>query len=185
MTRLMSWLSFFDKIRSTDEDLYGVAKEGDKSVEALEGVATELGEGLTGAFHRLGRFFGSAFGEELVGIADDFLFQTLRQEVPWWVNRQMLRDNLGSGDARARVPFTHSPMTEQTHAVEHTPSQDAVQDVRFGAVAVDTRRVGAAHTDVVQHRGLLNKLDVDGRTVVNEALAQLHSQVGHLTAMRN
>jgi len=76
-------------------------------------------------------------------------------------------------------------MPVQAHAVKHASAYDAMQDVGLGAVAMDARCIGAAHAYVVQHRGLLNKLDIDRDALINESLAQLHGQVCHLTAMRN
>ena len=52
-------------------------------------------------------------------------------------------------------------------------------------MAMDARGIGAAHADVVQHGGLLDKLDIDGDATVDEPLAQSDGQIGNLAAMRN
>jgi hypothetical protein len=76
-------------------------------------------------------------------------------------------------------------MTEQTRAVEHLATDDAVQDIGLGAMTVDARSISPAHADVVEHRSLLDKLDVKRLTLVDETLTKRYRHVSDLTAMRN
>ena len=97
----------------------------------------------------------------------------------------MLSDNLLSRDTGTRVPLTHPSMSIQSHCVKHFSTNDTVQDVRFPTVAVDARSIGTAHANVVQHRSFLNKLDINGRAPINQALSNRGRHVGNLTAMNN
>ena len=123
--------------------------------------------------------------EELVGIADDFFLQCLGQEVSWWNDGQMLRNNFVCTDARSRVPLADTAMAEEAYAIENLSANDAVQDIGLGAIAINARSIGAAHADVMQHRGFLDKLYIDRHMIIDEALRYHNSQAGNLTAMKN
>lgn len=104
------------------EEVGRVAKEGKHIIKALQRVAAELGEGTPSTLQRLRRFIRPAFGEEFVGIADDFLLEALGQEIARRVNRQMLINDFLSSDASARVPLTHPTVAEKTQSVHHLAS---------------------------------------------------------------
>ncbi len=170
---------------STDRNLGRVSEEVDQRVKTAQRSTAELSQRSTRLFHRLALLVDATLGEELISIADDFFLQALGQQVARRVNGQVLSDDLGCREASAGVTFTHPAVTEQAHRIKHLATHDAVQDVGFSAMTMDAWSIGAAHADVMQHGSLLNKLNINGSTSVNQALTQGNSQVSHLPAMRN
>ena len=154
-------------------------------VKTRDGVGAELRERLAHPFYRLCRLARMALGEEFIGIANDPFLQGFREQVPDWLNGQMLSNNLLSRDTGTRVPLTHPSMPIQSHCVKHLTTDDTVQDVRFPTVAMDARSIGTAHANVVQHCSFLNKLDINRRATINQALSNRDRHVGNLTAMNN
>ena len=69
--------------------------------------------------------------------------------------------DVGEGEAGSGVPLAHACMALKPLGTQHGCPEDAVADVRMGAMAVDAGCVGLADADVVKHGRLLHELAVD------------------------
>lgn len=100
-----------------------------------------------------------ALGEELVSIADKFLFRCLRQEVVHGKG-QMLYEYLFTSDACSGVAFADAGMSRETFCKQHPGSDVSMTDVRLAAETLYAGRIAAHDSDVVQHGSLFNEPSV-------------------------
>lgn len=113
---------------------------------------------------------------ELISIANQLLFQCLRQEVlmrQW----QVLPDNLIFGQSRTGMALTHTGMSGIAFLPHQLCTQATVTDIRLGAMTGNAGGVTAKDTDVVEHSCLLDKLPVEvqlGMTVADLQCARCH-----------
>ena len=105
--------------------------------------------------------FGMRFGEKLVGIADELLFQGFREEVAMGKG-EVLTYDVVERETGASMTLAYTSVTFQPFSAKHGGAQDAMTDVGMWSMAVDAGGIGLADADVVKHGGLLHKLEVDG-----------------------
>ena len=99
--------------------------------------------------------------EELVGIADEFLLDSLWLEVVMW-QREVLRHDVIERQSGSGVSLAHTCIAfGQTFGAQHFGSAHAVSYIRFGAMALDTGCVDTYYSYVVQHGCVANKVGVD------------------------
>ena len=83
------------------------------------------------------------------------------------------------------MTLADAAVAKKSHAIKHDASQNAMKDIRLGAIAVNAGSIGPAHADVMQHGCLLDKFNVDRLPSVDKALAQCDGQICDPAAMRN
>ena len=141
------------------------------STEALQAVSAKASHGgLNGSK----RFFvgGMALRIELVGVADDLLFERLGQEV-FVGQRQMLRNNLLLREARTGMAFANAGMLRIAFAAQYLGANAAMADVGFGAKTCYSWRITAKDADVVEHGGFDEELPIELQ--LGMALTNQHS----------
>lgn len=118
---------------------------------------------------------------ELVGVANDFLLECLRQEVLMGKGKVLL-NYLLAGEPRSGVTFTHSCVTGVSFGSQHFGSATSMADIWLRAEAFDAGRVALADADVVQHCRLDNKLTV--HLQLRMGITNAHSTLHDKRAMR-
>lgn len=133
--------------------------------------------------------FGMALAVELVGVADDLLFEGLGHEVLFG-ERQTLLADVGHGESGAGVALADTRQTLAEGGVggtlgrlaaQHLGAEAAVEEIGLAARAEDTGGIGLADADVVEHGGVFEKLAVGAQLGVT--LCDGEGAVGHLTAV--
>lgn len=102
----------------------------------------------------------TGLGEEFVGIADEFLFHRLRQEITHG-ERQMPDKYLVACDACTGMAFADAGMAGEAFCQQHSGSDVSVTDIRFTAETLYGGRIAAYDSDVVQHGGLFDEPSVE------------------------
>ena len=151
-------------------------KQGFPLQETLETVLSKLGKALRGLLWRLD-FLEIGLAVELISIANQLLFQCLRQEILMW-QRQVLTHDLLFGQSRAGMPLAYAGMLGIAFLTHQLCAQTAVTDIRLCTVTGNAGRVTAKDADVVKHRCLLDKLPVEiqlGMTVADLQCPRRHS----------
>lgn len=97
-----------------------------------------------------------ALAEELVGIADDFLFERLWQKV-LKRKRQLLPLYFLKRDARSGMAFADPGMTRQSFGAQHCSSLYPMPDIRLRAKTMNGRGVTADDADIMKHGSLDDK----------------------------
>ena len=77
---------------------------------------------------------GVRLREELVGIADDLLLDSLRQKI-LGRQRQAFQQYLCAAQSAAGVPFSHTGMTGQSFLAQYLRADESVADIRLISVA--------------------------------------------------
>ena len=124
---------------------------------------------------------GMALGKELVGIADDLLLDGLRLEV---ARRQgeVLREDVGEGEARAGVPLGHARMAREAFGAQDVGAGYAVLDVGAGTMAMNVGRIGLQYAYIVEHGGLVDELAIG--TQLGMGIHHLQRALRHLPRMQ-
>ena len=127
-----------------------------------ERLHTLMTEALQTLRHLLsGKFlFRTALGEELVGIAYQFLLQCFRRIVTGWQG-QLLAFYLFLSDACACVPFAYPGVSWKPFFTQYLPTDHAVPDVWLVSAAEDGGGVAPTYANVVEHSSLLNKRSIE------------------------
>ena len=150
---------------------WGLTEAGVPSTEALQTVCAKASHGgLNGSKRFL--VGGMALRIELVGVADDLLFERLGQEV-FVGQRQMLRDNLLLREARTGMAFTNASMLWIAFTAQYLGTNATMTDVGFGAKTCYSGRMAAKDADVVEHGGFDEERPVELQ--LGMALTNQHS----------
>ena len=155
--------------------------------ELSNALGTKLLKTLCRLYHRtFERQVG--LGIELISIADDLLLERLWHVTDIHWQRQVLGLNLLTRDTCTCMTLTHEgaafqlivgmPFIQRT---EHPCSYESVTDIGFGTKALDTGGVTPDDTDIMKHRGILQKIVI--QLQFRMGLDDLVTAISHLTAV--
>ena len=93
----------------------------------------------------------------------------------------MLTFYLFTAQARTCMPLAYLRMTQPAFLTQNLTTNDAMTDIRLATETLDARSITTENADVVEHRSLLQELDIQPQ--FRMVLRNLQATVSHLTTV--